>query len=103
MSSAEAPRPWRRTTAPRALSSGCPLETTGCLRCGLSTFLALFRKPNSDWRQCFLDFTSVALQPQRKLQALAKAFDRLDNRKSRRVRGHLEQHTAGLAEVNGME
>src|SRR6516164_4620260 len=103
MSSAEAPRPWRITTAPRALSSGAPFETTGCLRCGLSNFLALFERWKFDPGQRIFDFGSITFEPYRKLEALAKIFDRLVSCKAGRISRDFKQNTARLAKINGTE
>src|SRR4029077_15075372 len=50
-----------------------------------------------------LDFLSLRLQPRRQLEGGAEFGLRLIPQEPRRVRGHLEQHPARLAEVHRLE
>ena len=58
---------------------------------------------SSDLRQCALDPRAMRLEEAGKLELFAEMLDGLVDRESRPVGRDLEQHTAGLAEVDRPE
>src|SRR6187455_547771 len=111
MSSADAPRPWTRMIVKRASTGLGPLVSTGrptCGSIGLTADGILARDLGSRCRQrqrwqYALERRPLPLVLLRQHQLLAEVVRRLVDRKSRRISGDLEQHTARLSIVNRVE
>ncbi len=54
------------------------------------------------WQNAF-DFLPVRFKPRWKLEVLTELVRRFVNSKTRGIRRQLEQHAAGLPEINGMK
>src|SRR4051794_3090104 len=82
-------------TAAEDCSSGLPNPSTGCPACGP---LAIF-----DDGKIGLDRCAIGFFPLRELQAAPELRGIFVDRETRLHRGDLEQHAAGLAEIDRRE